>query len=198
MPWVTFFGGRADLLDFLDFAYAEGGCQAFEAYSGFDRELRRFPAAASVAALQSLGTSPGGPHLALWAPAVSPSPAVRRITLKPGAVPGHSFRFTAEGAGLITLQCGGVADGPRVVASQLGWWTEASARAKAAPALRAADVDWAQLAALGRKLRAYLRRHASGVAADRPVLPAAFALAEAGYPLHDPTAPTVRLTVVAA
>ena len=198
MPWVDFFAGRHDLLELLEFARAEAGCEILEGYSAFDSELRRFPDRASLESLHLLGAAPTGPQLVLWSPLVGPAPRVRRITLAPGAVPGHGFRYTAEGCALVTLLCGGEAPDAVLHASHLGWWTEASARAKAAPELGAADVRWRELAALGRRIKAHVRRRATATAGGRPILPEARALVQRGLRLRDSTAPTAELVIVAA
>lgn len=196
MPWISFFAGRDDLLALLHFA-AEASCRIFEVSPRFDQEPREFANAEAAAALPNLGVQPLL-HLALWSPAVGPAPVTRRIELRPDAVPGHAYRITLEGCSLITLSCGGISDG-MLVASALGWWTEAGARAKASPDLHADAVDWKQLASLGRRLRYHLTRRLSATVVERrPVLPAALAFARAGGVLRDPAAPTVEFRVAAA
>jgi hypothetical protein len=197
MPWVTFFAAREDLVDVLRFAVDDAGCRLIEAYSRFDREPREFESAEALAALPELGTDTEL-QLALWHPAAGPAPIRRRIELKPGAVPGHTHRYAVEGCALLTLQCGSVHGGV-LTASSLGWWTEASARRKAAPSLGAERVDWTALSSLGRRLRYHLtRRLARGSAGGRPVLMEALGLARAGTRLRDPHQPSAELTLDAA
>lgn len=197
MPWVTFFASRDDLLSVVRFAVDDCGFRVIEAYSRFDSEPREFGSAAAVADLEELGTR-DGPHLALWHSAAGPAPQHRRIELKPGAVPGHTHRYTVEGCSLVALQCGGVGGGI-LTASSLGWWTEAGARAKAAPGLGAADVNWPTLASLARRLRYHVtRRLACGSAGGRPVLAQALEIAQGGARLRDPHQPSADLTVDAA
>src|SRR5262249_38970479 len=133
-----------------------------------------------------------------WSPQVGALPIVRRIDFKSGAVPGHTHRFVLEGCGLISLQCGGVSKDFLHV-THLGWWTEASARAKADPRLGANRVDWQALAALGRRLRYHVdRRLAVGRAGRRAVLPGALVLSQSGLRLHDDRQPLADLRVDAA
>jgi hypothetical protein len=58
MPWLRCFAARTDLLDLLEFAFAQPGLQILEHYSEFDRETRRFTDHAAIAALPGLGTEP--------------------------------------------------------------------------------------------------------------------------------------------
>ena len=198
MTWTTFFAARDDLVALLRFVYTDTDCRLCEAYSVPDHAIREFRTLESVAALPELGIWPGGPHLSLWSPQVGASPAMRRIEFQPGAVPGHTHRFTLEGCALITLQCGG-AGKDLLHATHLGWWTEASARAKANPSLGADRVDWSVLTALARRLRYHVeRRLAVATAGRRAVLPHALALARAGLRLRDDRQPLADLVVDAA
>lgn len=189
MPWVRFFAARQDLLEFLAFAFTEPGLQVIEVDSEFDRELRRFSEQGALAALPALGTDPRGDgfalQLALWTPAVMTFPRVRRIDLKPGAVPGHTYRFTIESAGLIVLQCGGRHDGV-LTTSKLGWFTEAGARKRGADALEPDAVDWTEHRRLTSRLRYHLtRRVAAARVPSRVILAEALELHRAGVVLKD-------------
>jgi hypothetical protein len=189
VPWVRFFAARQDLLEFLDFAFAEPGLQVLEVESDFDRELRRFGDRDALAALPTLGLDPRGDgfalQLALWTPAVMKFPQVRRIDLRPGAVAGRTFRFTIESAGLIVLQCGGRHDGV-LTTSKLGWFTEAGARKRAADALEPDTVDWTEHRRLTSRLRYHLTdRVAAARVPSRVVLAEALQLHRAGVVLKD-------------
>jgi hypothetical protein len=189
VPWVRFFAARQDLLDFLAFAFAEPGLQVLEVDSEFDRELRRFSNQGALAALPALGLDPLGDgfalQFALWTPAVMKFPRVRRIDLRPGAVPGHTFRFTIESAGLIVLQCGGRHDGI-LTTSKLGWFTEAGARKRAADAVQPGAVDWTEHRRLTSRLRYHLtERVAVARVPSRVILAEALQLHRAGVVLKD-------------
>ena len=189
MPWVRFFAARQDLLDLLAFAFAEPGLQVLEVESEFDRELRRFGDQGALAAVSTLGLDPRGDgfalQFALWTPAVMKFPRVRRIDLRSGAVPGHTFRFTIESAGLIVLQCGGRHDGV-LTTSKLGWFTEAGARKRAADALEPDTVDWTEHRRLTSRLRYHLtQRVAVARVPSRVILAEALQLHRAGVALKD-------------
>ena len=194
MPWVTFFAGRDDLLALLRFAAVDAGCHILDAAPPFDCQPRQFPTVEAVAALPELGVHPLV-HLALWSPELGPAPAARRIELRPDAVPDHVYRITLEGCCLITLHCRAILRGA-LEASSLGWWTEAAARSKAAPHLKAEAANWKALAALGRRLRYHITRRLAETTVDgRPVLPQALVFARGGGNLRDPHAPTHKFRV---
>ena len=192
MPWTTFFATGDDLLILLDRLVFSAGGQAYETYSRFDQAPREFTdsgALSMLAAQRELD----GLQLSLLLPGIGAPPRARRIELRPGAVPGHSHRFTVLGCSLLTLQCGRIREGV-LEASSLGWWTEASARAKAAPELRADAVDWKRLATVGRRAQRLVRREfACASAGGRPILAGALQVVRDGASLRDPHAPTEQL-----
>lgn len=189
MPWLRFFAGRQDLLDFFDFAFAEPGLQVLETDSEFDRDLRRFSDRDSLAALSTIGFDRHGSGFAfqfgLWTPKVAPFPPIRRIDLKPGAVPGHTFRYTVGSMGMIVLQCGGRHDDV-LTASKLGWFTEAGARRKAGPESDLDSVDWTEHRRLVSRFRYHLtQRVAVARVPSRAILDEAVQLHRAGATLKD-------------
>ena len=192
MPWLNFFATSTDLLVLLDrLVFADGG-RVYEGYSRFDHDSREFANLAALAALAER-EGLGGLQLGLSLPDVGAPPRVRRIELRAGAVPGHTFRYTVEGCSLLTLQCGRLHDGV-LEASHLVWWTEASARAKAASEMRADAVDWKRLAAIGRRAQRLVRRDlACADAGGRAVLAGALEQARGGVTLHDSHAPAEQL-----
>jgi hypothetical protein len=191
---LTFFALREDLLSVLEFLVAETGARAFEAYSAFDRELRDFDSVEAIDRTFRLGVDEHGtgsePFLQLWWPEVCPAPRIERITLKPGAVPGHSFRHTARGWGLAQLQCGGEYSRgePTITASHFGHFSEAGARQKGYEESGSdAAVDWAALQRVSQRVQRRLRTQLAGGRVPRrgPVLHAAAAKARAGWTLKE-------------
>jgi hypothetical protein len=191
---LTFFALREDLLSVLELLVAETGARVFEAYSAFDRELREFDSVDAIDRAFRLGVDEHGtgsePFLQLWWADVCPRPRIERITLKPGAVPGHSFRQTARGWGLAQLQCGGEYSRgqPTITASHFGHFSEAGAREKGyrddGPD---APVDWTALQRVSQRVQRRLRMQlADGRVAGRgPVLRAAAAKARDGWKLKE-------------
>jgi hypothetical protein len=191
---LTFFALRDDLLSLLEFVFAETGARVFEAYSAFDRELREFESPDAIDRAFRLGIDEHGsgsePFLQLWWSGVCPQPRIERITLKPGAVPGHSFRHAVRGWGLAQLQCGGEysREEPTITASHFGHFSEAGARKKGyLESGPDAPVDWAGLQRVSQRVQRRLRTQLAGgrVAGRGPVLRAAAAKARAGWKLKE-------------
>jgi hypothetical protein len=191
---LTFFALRDDLLALLEFLYTETGARVFEAYSEFDQPLREFDSAESIDRAFRLGVDEHGnatePFLQVWWPEVCRLPQIERITLKPGAVPGHTFRHSLMGWGLAQLLCGGeyFRDEPTITKSTFQHWTEAGARKKGyADTDPDGPVDWPALQRLGQRVQRHLRRQlAGGRVPDRgPVLRTAAEKAKAGWKLKE-------------
>ena len=196
MPWVTFFADRNDVLSLLRYAEDECGLRIVESAPAFDSEPRHF---ANVDELASTPDFIGGKHqyLALWSRFAGPPPNQLRIELRPGTVPGHTFRVVLEGCGLFTLHTG-LVDAGTLEATSLGWWTERAARAKADPTLLPELVNWPMMKSLGSKLRHRIKRHAVANVQGRLILEGALAFARAGGNLRDPHAPAQVFRVDAA
>jgi len=108
-------------------------------------------------------------HLLSW------SAHIRRIALK---VPGHSFRYAVEGAGLIQLYLDGRRDGV-ICHTHYGHWNEAGARERSMHS--ADDCDWQALAKLSGRIQRHIRnRLAAAKLHARPVLHQAFSAVERG------------------
>jgi hypothetical protein len=191
---LAFFALRDDLLALLEFLYVETGARVFEAYSEFDQPLREFDSVAPVDRAFRLGVDEHGtataPFLQVWWPEVCRLPSIERITLKPGAVPGHTSRHMLHGWGLAQLMCGGEysRDEPTITRSTFQHWTEAGARKKGYVDTHPdAPVDWRVLQRLGQRVQRHLRRHLAGgrVRGHGPVLRAAAEKAKAGWKLRE-------------
>ncbi|HKY51274.1 MAG TPA: hypothetical protein VJP45_08455 [Candidatus Limnocylindria bacterium] len=187
MPWRRFYAGRRDLLRFLALVLAEPDVEILETYSVPDRELRRFPDLAALEAEPMIGVDRPGTgaavQLALWSRAVATAPRLSRIDLRPGAVPGATFRFTVDSPALFWLNCGGRGDAA-LSASALGWFTRSEAERKFAGSVPLDSVIWPAHQRLGRRLRALIERDlAVGRSGDLPVLAEAMELRRAGLRL---------------
>jgi hypothetical protein len=191
---LTFFALHDDLLSLLEFVFAETGARVFEAYSAFDRELREFDSPEAIDRAFRLGVDEHGtrsePFLQLWWSEVCPLPLIERITLKPGAVPGHSFRHSLGGWGLAQLLCGGEYSRgePTITASHFGHFSEAGARKRGyVDTDPDAPVDWAALQRVSQRVQRRLRTQLAGgrVVGRGPVLRAAAARAREGWKLKE-------------
>jgi hypothetical protein len=163
MPNCDFYAADTDFSEVLEFVFTRCECQVFESYSPFDTQLVEFGSASEVMLRYPVGKC-GGTAPSVLLSLVPPSGrglvATRRIDLKPGSVPGASFRHTLDGWGMISLQLGGV--GPKgLVHSHTNHNSEARARAWAHthPELPPVEKwDWAEVAAISSRLNAHIRK----------------------------------------
>ncbi|HEX6045135.1 MAG TPA: hypothetical protein VFZ22_11650 [Pyrinomonadaceae bacterium] len=195
MANLDFYALGEDLRRLFEFLYSETDVVAYELSSEFDREPRCFRSLAEVEGAFSLGTHGAG-HLQLWSPSVMERPVIRRIELK---VPGHSFRYAVEGAGLMQLYLDGVKDGV-IYHTHFGHWNEAGARQRSMHS--ADDCNWRALANLSGAIQRHIRRKlASAKLYARPILEQALSAVEDGHGLwvgpavHHANSPDIQKNV---
>ena len=177
MANLDFYALRDDQRSLFEFLYSETDVVVFELSSQFDREARRFESLAALESAFTLGEYRAA-RLQLWSPSVMARPVIRRIELK---VPGHSFRYAVEGAGLIQLYLDGPKDGI-IYDSHYGHWSEAGARQRSIHP--ADDCDWPALAKLSGRIQRHIRRHlATAKLWGRPILHQAFTVVQQGHGL---------------
>ena len=178
MANLDFYALGDDLRSLLRFVYAETDVVVYELASEFDRDARQF---ASLAELEAVFDLDGhkAVRLQLWSPRVMARPVIRRIELK---VPGKSFRYAVEGAGLIQLYPDGQRDGV-IYHTHYGHWNEAGARQRSMHP--ADDCDWQALAKLSGRIQRHIRgRLAAAKLFACPVLHHAFSAVRQGHGLN--------------
>lgn len=172
---LDFYAAPDDQRELLRFLFAETDVVIHELYSRFDHEVREFRSLAELEACFTLGDHQAA-YLQLWSPAVMARPVFRRIELT--GIPGHSFRYAVEGAGLIQLYLDGFKDGA-LHHSHYGHWNEAGARKRSIHS--ADDCDWVALKKLSGRIQRHIRGRLSVAKLHgRPVLCNAFAALQAG------------------
>jgi hypothetical protein len=177
MANLDFYALGDDLRSLFQFLYAETDVVAYEMASEYDRDARRFASLAELETVFRLGEYRAG-HLQLWSPSVMAPPVIRRIELK---VPGYSFRYTVEGAGLIQLYLDGARDGV-IYHTHYGHWNEAGARHRSVH--DPDDCDWSALAKLSGRIQRHIRsKLAVAKLFARPVCDRAFSAVQEGYGL---------------
>lgn len=167
MPNLDFYATGDDLRELLSFIHAQTDIVVFDSYSELDQEVRRFKSLEQVEAAHRLGGHPAI-HFQLWSQAVMKRPIIRRIELK---VPGHTFRYAVEGAGLMQLYPDGVKDGI-IHHTHFGCWTEAGARRRSIHSPD--DCDWRALSKVSGQIQRQVRKMATAKLYTRPVLRHAF------------------------
>lgn len=177
MANLDFYALQDDLRRLLSFIYSETDITIYELSSEFDREVRCFESLQQIEAVYRLGDYRAA-HLQLWSPSVMKKPIIRRISLK---VPGHSFRYAVEGAGLMQLYLDGAKDGV-IYHSHFGHWNEAGAKERSIHP--AADCDWRALSKVSGKIQRHIRgKLAVRKLHSRPVLAEAFDAVQNGSTL---------------
>lgn len=178
MANLDFYALAEDLRDLIRFVFSKTDVVIYELSSQFDCEVRQFRSVAELETVVQLGSYRAG-NLQLWSPSVMAQPVIRRITLT--GVPGHTFRFAVEGAGLMQLYLDGIRDGV-IYHSHFGHWNEAGARQRSIHPPD--DCDWSSL----KKLSGRIQRHicGRGVAKlhSRPLLQQCFAAVQQGNGLE--------------
>ncbi|MCL2310126.1 MAG: hypothetical protein FWC42_07630 [Proteobacteria bacterium] len=112
MPNCDFYATLADHERLLRWLFADGACHVFELNSDVEQPLKQFHSADEVLS-QFNRTHPTGEkrdtvYLQLYVQGASPPFVPRRVRLNPETCNGATFRYTAEGWGLIQLYLGTV------------------------------------------------------------------------------------------
>jgi len=177
MANLDFYALGDDLRSLFRFVYAETDVVVYELASEFDCDARQFASLAELEAAFNLDGHAKS-YLQLWSPTVMAHPVMRRIQLK---VPGRSFRYAVEGAGLIQLYLDGQRDGV-IYHTHYGHWNEAGARQRS---MHSADnCDWQALAKLSGRIQRHIRgKLAAAKLYARPVLHQAFCAVQRGHGL---------------
>ena len=185
----------------MHWLFAEGTCRVFELSSDFERPLKEFRSAEEVMSqfdrTYSTGDTWHTVHLQLYVLGASPPFVPRRVQLNPKACEGATFRYAAEGSGLVQLYLG-AAKGGGLNNSHTNHNSQkrAEARASTAPAMQEVRLwDFTKITTFSSRLNRQIRKLSAAKIDSRPVLPAALKLWQGGASLlpysHDN--PPVRL-----
>jgi len=107
MPNCDFYATPQDQAPLLDWLFAECTCKVFELSSQFDRPLKEFHSSTEVLSefgrVYSNGALWHTVHLQLYVIGAGPAFEPRRVELNPNLCDGATFRYSAEGWGLVQL-----------------------------------------------------------------------------------------------
>jgi hypothetical protein len=180
MPNCDFYGVAPDLIEVLDFVFAQPGWQLVELASRHDQPLRTFLTTGEVLdgfpAFSSLSTPL---HFQLYSKTMGGRVGQRRIDFNPGAVPGASFRYDSQGWGLIQLYFGRLRDG-RLSSCHTNHNSEKRARAwtptySDEPEMGSVEAwDWKEVTRISSRLNRFLKSRSPGKLHSRPILPNAW------------------------
>jgi hypothetical protein len=179
VPHLAFYATSDDVAPIMAFVLDE--CRVFESYSMPDLPLRNL---ASPLEVRDVFDQRGadGLGLMLYSPSMKGELIVERFELKPGAIPGRSWRERISGWGLIQMELIGLRDA-RLRPSFTNHNTESRARAweqtyPQLPPVTAWDFD--EVTRISKRINRHIA--SIGVRKDgpRPILPGAHAMAKTG------------------
>jgi hypothetical protein len=190
MPNCDFYAAGDDFTTVISFVFKEG-CRIFESYSPFEQALIEFRSFDEIAARYPIGACRGNAPstlLSILAPNAGGDITVRRVTLDPRACDGATYRYVAEGWGLIQLHLGGI--GPNgLVNSHTNHSSERRAAAweQTRPELGShTEWNWNAVTQISSRINRQIRSHAADKRGSRVILPAAAQLLSAGIAIATP------------
>jgi len=190
MPHCRYFGLPADHREVLDWLFIRAACQVYESASEYEKPLRRFCDPDEVLAqfnCRHLSHEPQpSVHLMLYVNDSGPAFTPKRVALVPRSCGGATFRFVAEGWGLISLELSNAADG-RLRES----WTNHNSRKRAEAWSRslpdlgeASSWDFETISRFSACLNRHIRGRGVARLGSAVILAGALNAWEAGVVLH--------------
>jgi hypothetical protein len=190
MPNCDFYATPQDHLPLLDWLFAEGTCKVFELSSAFDAPLKEFRCASEVLSefsrVYTNGVAWHTVHLQLYVLGASPEFVSRRIGLDPKSCNGATFRYAADGWGLVQLYLTApTADGLKNSHTNHFNPTGAEKWAQVRPEMDATALwDFKKIAAFSSRLNRKIKKLGVAKIGSRVLLPGALELWQAGTPLQ--------------
>jgi hypothetical protein len=202
MPNCDFYGTPEDHEELLSWLFSEATCHVFESYSAFEQPLSRFESPQDV--LQQFdrrytnGEKWSVVYLQLYVIGAGPQFTPQRVKLDPKDCNGASFRYAAEGWGLVQLYLTSAkADG--LENSHTNHNSRKRAEAWAPTYRDLADHpsawDFDRITSFSSRLNRQIRKMGVGNVASRPVLPGAMKVWQSGLSLwpYKPGQDTMKL-----
>jgi hypothetical protein len=189
MPNCDFYASPEDYGDLFTWLFAEGACDVYELYSEVGHPLKRFASTAEVMAQleRQYVTSQkwSQVHFQLYVLGAGPPFVARRIALNPQARDGGTYRYAANGLGLVQLYLGGSTQSG-LENSHTNHNTQKRAETWA-PSLKGlpdvASWDFKKITAFSSRLNREIKKFSVGKLNSRLVLPGALKLWQSGTSL---------------
>jgi hypothetical protein len=169
--------------------FAENACEVYELASGFEQPLQRFATVGEVLS-QYERTYPNGDkwhtvYLQLYVNDAGPAFAPKKIALNPSHCDGATYRYGAEGWGLVQLYLGGACNGGlKPSNTNHNSQKRAEAWSSAMPHMgSAAAWDFKKITAFSSRLNREIRKRSVAKLGSHPVLPGARKLWHGGHAL---------------
>ena len=174
MPNCDFYALAEDSVEVLKFVFEQPGWVLYDLASPHDATARAFQSVDTVTEACPIGATPV--HFHLYALDMKGAVIHEKVTFKPGAVPGATFRHDTRGWGLIQLYFGALRENGSLTPSHTNHFSPARATkwAPTSPGLGSvADWDWKAVERTSSRLVRFIRKIATSREWSRPVLPAA-------------------------
>ena len=188
MPNCDFYATKEDHEGLLSWLFAEETCDVYEHASDFEQTLKCFRSAAEVLA-QFERSYPNGRrwhavHLQLYVRGAGPIFVPRRVALDPRACGGATFRYNADGWGLVQFYLGSASAGDvRLEDSHTNHNSlkRAQAWSGTVEGLDAVEAwDFERITSFSSRLNREIRKRGVAKIGSRAVLPGALKLWEIG------------------
>ncbi len=188
MPNCDFYATPEDHEPLLSWLFADATCHVYELASEFEKPLKRFKSAVDVMN-QFERRYPNGEtwqvHLNLYVLGAGPAFEPRRVALDPSACGGATFRYAAEGWGLIQLYLS-APKADRLENSHTNH--NSKTRAELWEPIRGVEPgstawDFARITAFSSRLNRQIRKRGVAKLGSRTVLAGALKLWESGVSL---------------
>lgn len=189
MPNCDFYATPQDQAPLLDWLFAEGICKVFELSSQFDRPLKEFHSSTEVLSqfgrVYSNGALWHTVHLQLYVIGAGPAFEPRRVELNPNLCDGATFRYSAEGWGLVQLYLTApTASGLNSSHTNHFKVKGAEKWAPLSPEKGAAELwDFKKIAAFSSRLNRQIKKLSVAKIGSRVILPNALEIWQGGVPL---------------
>jgi hypothetical protein len=184
MPNCDFYATPKDHAEILTWLFSEGTCRVYELSSEFEMPLREFRSAAEVLE-RFADVLPGGSkrtvvYLQLYVLGASPPFVPRRVTLDPKACGGATFRYAAEGWGLVQLYLASLTS-HGLDSSHTNHNSEKRAQAWEPASISA--WDFKRISGFSSRLNREIRKRRIAKVGSRVILPGALEIWNSGLPL---------------
>lgn len=189
MPNCDFYATTNDHEELLHWLFEEATCRLFELSSDFEQPLKEFHSVDEVLAqferTYKNGERWSNVHLQLYVLGASPPFVPKRISLDPEACDGATFRYAAEGWGLVQLYLGSqTTRGLNDSHTNHNTQKRAEAWAPAIAEMQAVSLwDFKRITAFSSRLNRQVRKLSVAKIGSRPVLPGALKLWHEGVAL---------------
>jgi hypothetical protein len=189
MPNCDFYATEQDHSQLLNWLFAEDTCRVFELSSQFEAQLKEFHSTEEVLGefdqVYTNGTPWHTVHLQLYVVGAGPSFVPRCVELDPEKCDGATYRYAAEGWGLVQLYLSRAAltglsssHTNHFTATGAGKWAPLDLEKPSAD-----EWDFKKITAFSARLNRQIKKLSVARIGSRPVLPGALDLWNEGVPL---------------